>query len=215
MRGDFLPACDPDSVAQPGEPRNDRLHGCKPRRPAADAQMQADRQHRRAAVGRLRQQHIERGTDVVGKIRRRDEAVRMEEFHVVGVEAVGHDEHAPVARQGVPVGQVVVEGVGVVVEAELAKQAAGPGALAAAAHEANRCRPGRRGDGVARLDDVAALAVAIAVEGMRQPAPAVHGRLVAGLDRRPGEIGNALDCAAAHHEGGGDAGGRECVEEAP
>src|SRR5215467_4199800 len=100
-------------------------------------------------------------------------------------------------------------------EPELAKEVSGPGTLASPTHETDRRHARGRGDHIAHPDDVAALAVAVAVEAVWQPAPTVHGGLVTSLDHRPGELRNALDCSSAHHECGTQPRVGEGIKKAP
>ncbi len=107
---------------------------------ADDAQVEADIEEPCPAPLGLSQQHLQRIRDIGCHGVCRHEAVGVEELHVIGVERIGHDEQRLCAGS-IPVGQIIVKGIGRVEEATLDQEGAGPGAFRAAAEEADR--PGR------------------------------------------------------------------------
>ena len=100
-------------------------------------------------------------------------------------------------------------------KAELGHEIACPGALPAAAHEsdgrdASSCR-----DHVSAARDIFSLGVAILEAAVGQPAPTVHGRLMAAADGFVRKLGNALHRAPAHHQRDRRGMTLERVEKAP
>ena len=95
------------------------------------------------------------------------------------------------------------------------QQFAGPGALAAAAEEADRALAGRRLDRRAGAQQRRLLRLARREIGMRPPDPAMVRRLVPRGDAGPRQVRRALHRAAAHEPGDLHAVPVESLEEAP
>jgi hypothetical protein len=86
-RGRYRPARRPDLLAAGGQEVEHAAKGGKARGAPDDAQVEADVQQARPAEPGLRQQGVEGVADIADHLAGAHKTVRMEELHVVGVEA--------------------------------------------------------------------------------------------------------------------------------
>src|SRR6202790_3125588 len=151
----------------------------------ANAQMEPDIQEACLTSSALLNQNIQRRSDIAHEGGGFNEAVRVEELHVVAIEGVRQDKEAA-RRRLIDIRDIVVECVGVVEKAQFCQQSARYRALAAAAEKAEGAFAG---DGLHRRDtafEVRSFRHNIRVVSVRTPQPAVTGRFMPVTDHRFG-----------------------------